>query len=710
MSADLSFARLHVGLDLTSQQVEQFLTRLMAPGAPRPLVFETWADDAGVRHFIGRSESKRRALTQLLAAYLPEATLQRESRPTSELSVARVVSRSRRLPIGRDTSSALYAFWAALSTRQKGEVIALQVVLGRGHGPVHVPRDVLDPTQSPVNALLRGHRRAGTEVRRELVSHHSQSRVDVTVRLAFSAPVRPREKTLRSAVTGALRAIESPGVRLEVRAECLSRWLVATASLAPLSATAASLWPLLVWPVDHLPLTGLPPQHPRQLPPPGGLPKDEAVFAHATMPGRERPIGISAEDRSQHLVVTGGTGSGKSTIFARLCLEDIAAGRATLLVDPKRQLVDHIIDRVPPGAIDRIVLIDAADPEPVGLNPLDIGDRDADVVVDGILSVFKAVFEDGWGPRTEDLLHSGLLTLARSGAARSRPHTLLDLPRLLSDVAYRRGIVGAVADDPTLASFWAVFDGLSPAHRAAVTAPPMNKLRKYLLRRNVAAVLGQEQPKFRMRDLFRDQKTVLVPLNDALLGPGSAQLLGGLVVAEAWLATMERASEANPMDRPGMIFIDEVQRFLHLPTSIEDALATSRSYGVAWHLALQGRSQVPNSLALALELNARNKITFAASPNDAAALARSTRLLVAEDFQSLGKYEVYADLVVAGAPAGWFLARTLPPLPALGSADAVRAATERLAGTRGALHEQAPAQQPEGAAPRPVGHQKRRRT
>ena len=71
------------------------------------------------------------------------------------------------------------------------------------------------------------------------------------------------------------------------------------------------------------------------------------------------------------------------------------------------------------------------------------------------------------------------------------------------------------------------------------------------------------------------------------------------------------------MKRPGMVFIDEVQNYLHLPTPIDDVLATSRSYGVAWHLAHQYRKQLPDKLRSALDVNARSKICFALDPDDA---------------------------------------------------------------------------------------------
>src|SRR3546814_15473442 len=88
-------------------------------------------------------------------------------------------------------------------------------------------------------------------------------------------------------------------------------------------------------------------------------------------------------------------------------------------------------------------------------------------------------------------------------------------------------------------------------------APPLNQLRKLLMRKPLVAVLGQSRPRFRLRDVFRERTTVLVPLNDALIGSGASKLLGSLIVAEIFMATIDRAVEKHPEKRPGVVYIDE---------------------------------------------------------------------------------------------------------------------------------------------------------
>jgi len=678
----LTFTRIHLPLPLAPEAVVRLLGRLTQSDAPRPLVFETRADDGGIRYLVGSDPQHASRLSRLLDQHLPGIRVEKAGERTSPGAVGRLRIRPTSLPLDTaSTEQALYNLYGAFSSRREDEALALQLVLGKGHRPATVAAKPADPHGTLLDALLGGTRPATADTRTRLRVRAEQPTVATTIRLATTAPTPERRRALTLELLGALRTLEAPGVHIDLIRESAPAFdsgrLTSAVALAP-----TELAPLLGWPLGEDSLPGMPGLHPKRLAAPAQLTRTQGVFAKTAVPGDERPVGICPEGRLQHTVVVGPTGSGKSMVFAHLILDDITHDRPSVLVDPKRQLVDHILDRIPAEKHDSVVVLDAADERPVGFNPLDTQGRNADVVVDGILSSLKAVFADGWGPRTEDLLHAGLLTLARSGETRGEPHTLLDLPRLLTDAGFRRSVVGAVAGDDALAAFWAGYEELSPGARANIIAAPMNKLRKYVLRKNLAAVLGQPRPRFRLRDVFREGKTVLVPLNDALLGPGAAQLLGSLVVAELWMATLERAGEREPMKRTAAIYIDEVQQFLNLPTSIGDALATSRSYGVSWNLAHQFRAQLPPGMRSAFDANARNKIVFALGAEDARDLARMAPALEAEDFMALPPYEIYAQVVDQGAPTGWFSARTLPPAKALGTRDAaLRASRDRYGAT-----------------------------
>ncbi|WP_234490386.1 type IV secretory system conjugative DNA transfer family protein [Streptomyces sp. MBT33] len=553
------------------------------------------------------------------------------------------------------------------------EALVVQVVLGPRILPSVLPTDVPDPSLPLGRVLLTGTRQAGTELRARLRKRAEHPGFMATIRVGATAGTRKRRSTLLLGVLSGLTVAQGPGTRIRLVRDSAARlnhgrlpWLW------PLRLSVPELLGPLAWPLGNEELPGLPPLHPKPLRASDRVHQGERVFARSAAPGDDRQVGIAPQDQTFHGVAYGPSGSGKTNVLLHLITADIATGRPVVVLDPKRQLIDDILARVPPHRVDDIVELNAADENPVGFNPLDVGGRDPDVVVDGILAVFASVFADGYGPRTADLFSSGLRTLAR-GSDPNAPAALTDLPRLFTDPAFRRPYVGRVQGDIALAQFWAAWDEQGPAAQAAVLAAPMNKLRQFLLRPAVVRMLGQRQGRFRLRDAFRTNKVVLVPLNEGLIGPGVASLLGSLIIAEVWQSVQERAGEAGAQQRPGVVYVDEAPRFVHLPTSLADALAISRSLSVGWFLAAQFRSQFPPELRTAVDINARSKVAFATEADDAREMAaKLAPELEPADFMALPRFHAYANLVANGAPSGWGLVRTLPPPPVIADVEAVR--------------------------------------
>lgn len=683
-SGELVFSRLHLPRPLDPAAVTAFLTRLASDrDAPR-VALELRADHDGVRHLLGCPATDVHPLRRLLRDLIPGSFLTspqdggQPARPNVDVA-ARLRLRPRTLPLRTDAPEATTrALLSAIATPLKpGENVVLQVMLGPRRSPRSLPENTPDPDTTFLDILTRGERPAGNETRARLRERLSHAGFAATIRIGAASPDRGRRRRVITTLLGALSTARNPGVQLDLVRQpakhlnetCLPwRW--------PLHLSAPELAGLLGWPIgeDDRDFPGLPPAHPKPLRPAANVHTGSRVFAQSAVPGDNRLVGISPRDQTFHSVAYGPSGSGKSNVLIHLISADIEAGRPVAVLDPKKQLVDDIISRIPEDRLSDIVIMDASDAQPVGFNPLDVTGRDPDVVVDGILAVFEAVFHDGWGPRTADLYSAGLRTLARASTPK-RPATLLDLPRLWTDPRFRRQQVGRVQGDMALAGFWAWFEALSPQAQAAAIAPPLNKLRQFLLRPALIRMLDGRSGLFRLRDLFREKKAVLVPLNEGLIGPGTASLLGSLIIADLWQATQERADEPDANQRQGVVYIDEAPRFLNLPVSLADALAVSRSLSVGWFLAAQFRSQFPPALRTAVDMNARSKIVFATEYEDARDTAKLTRDLTAEDFMALPRFHAYVNLVADGAPSGWALVKTLPPRPATTDPERVREAS-----------------------------------
>src|SRR5947208_12897931 len=180
-------------------------------------------------------------------------------------------------------------------------------------------------------------------------------------------------------------------------------------------------------------------------------------------------------------------------------------------------------------------------------------------------------------------------------------------------------------------------------------------------------MVGQVEPRFRVDEVFTKRKIVLVSLSKGLIGPEAAALLGSLFVAELWQAVLGRAAIAPERRHPVVVYADEFQDYVHLPTDMADALAQARGLGVGLTLAHQHLAQLPASLRAAVFANARSRVCFQLAGDDAQTMARfSGGLLEPNDFQRLRRFEAYAQLVVAGEVTDFASLRTLP-LPAASS-------------------------------------------
>jgi hypothetical protein len=422
----------------------------------------------------------------------------------------------------------------------------------------------------------------------------------------------------------------------------------------------------------HLPIDaavpGLARAGARPVPPPPDLPEHGKILGDSEL-GTTRPVKLTPTDACQHIHLLGATGSGKSTLIGNLALQDLHAGRGVVVIDPKGDLVSDLLERLPEHAVGRLVLLDPDErAAPPTLNPLE-GD-DPDLAVDHLVGILHRIWIAHWGPRIDDVLRASCLTLLRRPGA-----TLADIPRLLSDPIFRQPYLQGLQDPVGLGGFWAWYQQQSPAAQAQLVGPIMTRLRAFLMRGFVRDVVGAATSSFDMNQVL-DGGVLLARLPKGLLGDDTARLLGSFVVARVWQAATARARTGQRLRQPASLYVDECQNFLTLPYRFEELLPEARGYGLALHLAHQHLGQLPTELHHALSANARTKVYFSCSPEDARALERHLHPhLGAYDLAHLGAYQAAVRLLAAGSELPACTIRTRPAPAAIpGRAEQARAA------------------------------------
>jgi hypothetical protein len=474
------------------------------------------------------------------------------------------------------------------------------------------------------------------------------------VRLAVSSPSRDAARGRIHGLAGAFAVFEGRNgfrrrrvgggiraIRARRMAGCYLLSVPELAQIASLPAAGA--------------IPGLERAGARTVAPPRALPTAGKVLGRSDHAGVERSVAVSVEDARHHLHVIGETGTGKSTLLANLVLQDVAAGRSTVVIDPKGDLAQAILERLPPDAAKRTCVIDPDDRHrAVGLNVLE--GEDPDLVVDHIAAVFKRIYEPWWGPRTDDIMRAACLTLTQIPGA-----TLAEVPLLLTHFEWRRAIQLHLTDVVGVSAFWKWYDRLPEPQRAQHTAPLLNKLRAFVLRGPVRAIVGQAESRLDIGGLLDSGGLLLVRIPKGTVGEETSRLLGAFVITRVWQACMKRAARTEA-DRPDTaLYVDEMHNYLVLPRSFEDLLAEARGYRLSLVLAHQHMGQLPREMRDALGANARTKVVFTCSPEDAFTLARHfSPELSEQDLSHLGAFQAACRPCVGGGQAQALTFRTLP--------------------------------------------------
>ncbi len=166
--------------------------------------------------------------------------------------------------------------------------------------------------------------------------------------------------------------------------------------------------------------------------------------------GYEKPFGIQQSDRQRHVYVVGKTGTGKTTLLHNLIIQDILTGRGVGVLDPHGDLAQGLLDYIPPHRRDDVVYFNPTDYDhPVSFNLLrNVPPEHRHLAASGIVSAFKSIWRDSWGPRLEYILYAAAAALLDCENT-----SILGIHRMLFDVAYRQWVVRQI-EDPAVRSFW----------------------------------------------------------------------------------------------------------------------------------------------------------------------------------------------------------------------------------------------------------------
>ena len=158
------------------------------------------------------------------------------------------------------------------------------------------------------------------------------------------------------------------------------------------------------------------------------------------------------------------------------------------------------------------------------------------IVASGLVSIFKKMFAESWGPRLEYILRNTILTLLLIPDT-----TLVSIPLILTHESYRRRVISKITD-PILIQFWTQeFEKMAPAQMSEAINPILNKVGQFLSSPILRNILGQPKNPFSLRWIMDNGKIFIVNLSKGKIGEDASALLGAMMVTKFQIEAMTRA-------------------------------------------------------------------------------------------------------------------------------------------------------------------------
>lgn len=355
------------------------------------------------------------------------------------------------------------------------------------------------------------------------------------------------------------------------------------------------------------------------------------------------------------MYVIGKSGTGKSTLLSNMAISDIKRGNGLCVIDPHGDIATLLLKHIPKGRQQDLIYFNATEQDnPIAYNPLKgVHPKYHDLVASGLVSTFKKIWADSWGPRTEYILRFTLLTLLWLPDA-----TLLDIQPLLTDRDFRAKAL-TYTNDEHIRAFWHnEFDRYTPRLRAEIISPILNKTGLFITSAVLRNIVGRKTSSFRLQNVLDTGKILIVNLSKGQIGEDASSLLGAMLVNAIQLAALYRARMPEHTRKPFYLYIDECHSFVTL--SFATILAEARKYGLSLFLAHQYIEQLDERVRAAIFGNVGTIISFRVGAADGEYLAKEFYpVFTQDDLVNLPRYAMYLKLMIDGTASQPFSASAL---------------------------------------------------
>ncbi|MEP3072497.1 MAG: hypothetical protein ABJQ26_06875 [Maricaulis sp.] len=349
------------------------------------------------------------------------------------------------------------------------------------------------------------------------------------------------------------------------------------------------------------------------------------------------PMPIPERVRSEHALIVGGSGHGKSQLLQKFIHHDLTSSGecppGVIVIDSQGDLI-HTISRLslfdPEAAdtlADRVILIDPNDVEfPVALNlfafdaaRLEGYDRaNKERVLNSVIDLYDYFFSALLGAELTQKQGVVFRYLARLMLAIPNA-TIQTLRELMEDGKPFKPYMETL-DGSAKRFFETEFFSRS---FVATKTQILRRLWGVLANPVFERMFSHPENKIDLFDAMNEGKIVLINTAKDLLKSEGCSIFGRFFIAKIAQAALERATVSEADRRPCYVYIDEAHDYFD--ETLEHLFNQARKYRVGLHIAAQHLDQMPTRLRSTVLASTSLKFAGGVSAKDARALADDMR-------------------------------------------------------------------------------------
>lgn len=388
----------------------------------------------------------------------------------------------------------------------------------------------------------------------------------------------------------------------------------------------------------------------KRAPAPANLPTEGLYLGKSTFRGISRPVFISREDRMRHTYIIGKTGTGKSEFLKQMIMQDIINGEGLAVVDPHGDLIEDILQMIPPQRAEDVILFDPGDTErPMGFNLLEgKTEQQKHLMVSSVIGLMYKLFDPNKtgiiGPRFEHAIRNAMLTCMYEPGA-----TFMEVVRALTDQSFVQELLPKV-EDPVIRRYWTdQIAQTSDFHKSEVLDYIVSKFGRFVTNKMIRNIIGQSENAFNFREVMDTGKILLVNLSKGKIGEENSSFLGLILVPKILISAMSRQDMPQDQRRDFFLYVDEFQNFA--TPDFAQILSEARKYRLSLIVANQFVGQMEEEVKNAIFGNVGTIASFRVGVTDANYLQHEFQPTFNEaDLINIDRFNCYMRTLVNGEP------------------------------------------------------------